>query len=341
MNILTINARLSSIKFKIFRYHNKNKTSLIVSAYLRIDKPHTLTIKSLGAEYTESIDLDVDNLYISAINIILQNIKFNQYAIDCTISKIAHGGEEYTDIILLHSKTLDVLSKYNNLFPQIQPYNILVAQYFLDMFPKIKHYACFDNSFHHTVPKINRILPDNPDGIKGYGVHGLSAAYLTQRLNFLVDSKLAKGYWVLVHLGITSSICGIKKSKSLVTHSIAAPSGIFLSIADGVDIHEEAYKESKFLFETYALSVASKISMTATHLGGVDGIVFTGNISENSPEIRKLILDRLQWLGAIINKKANNNNKLKISDKDSDITVLLVPTNEGVTMVNQLIEHKL
>lgn len=47
------------------------------------------------------------------------------------------------------------------------------------------------------------------------------------------------------------------------------------------------------------------------------------------------------WIGCIINKKANNNQKLKISDKDSKIKVFLVPANEGYTMLNKLIEHKL
>ena len=117
--------------------------------------------------------------------------------------------------------------------------------------------------------------------------------------------------------------------------------GVLLSIADGVEISNTVYQDSAFILESYALSVARGVSMVATCLGGVEGIIFTGNISEKSPLIRKLILDNLTWIGCVIDKKANNNNKSKISAKDSKIIVLLAPTNEGVTMVNQLIEHKL
>ena len=339
MNILTINARLSSIKFKIFRYHNKHKVNLLVSAHIRLtDKPF-LTISTESSEYSEELQLKGDNKHFNAIDQIFQNPKISRYTIDCTVSKIAYGGEDYVDIILLHPKTLANLSKYNDLLPDIQSYNISVAEYFLKHFSKIKHYACFDNGFHQTIPAINRRLQKN-DALS-YGVHGLSSAYLAKNLGRYVDNKLVKGDWVIAHLGSTGSICGIKKGKSWVADSIKGADGILASIADGVEISKKQYEESRAVVESYALSVAIGISMAATSLNGIDGIILTGNISENSPQIRKLILDNLTWMGCIINKKANNNKKLKISDKNSEITVLLVSTNEGYTLVNQLIEHKL
>ncbi len=337
MNILTINARLSSIKLKIFRYHNKNKINLLVSAHIHLDKAPSLTISTESNQDTEKIELNGDNQHLNAIDKIFQNPKFNRYTIDCTINKIAYGGEDYVNIILLHIKTLNSLSKHNDLLPNIQPYNILVAKYFLTHFPKMKHYATFDNGFHHTIPKINQAL--TLSGLKGYGVHGLSSEYIADKLSSLVDDKLARANWVIVHLGVTSSICGIKKGKSFVTESIKESNRVLVSIADGVEIPEKEY--DGLVIESYALSVARSISLATTSLGGINGIVFTGNISQNSPQIRKLILDKLSWLGAIINKKANNNQKLKISDKDSKITVLLVSTNEGYAMVNQFVEDKL
>ena len=336
MNILTINARLSSVKLKVFKYYNKNKINLLVSANIRLEKPMTLTISNGSSDLSEEIKLNGDNSHIQAIEKLFQNPMFSRYTIDCTISKIAFSGDEYTNIILLHINTLNNLSKYNDLLPSIQPYNILVAKYFLSNFSKIKHYACFDNGFHNTIPEINKSVIGKP-----HGIHGLSSEYLANKLPHLVDSELVKSNWIIVHLGTTGSICGIRKGRSFVTEMIPEAHGVLLSIADGVEISNTVYQDSAFILESYALSVARGVSMVATCLGGVEGIIFTGNISEKSPLIRKLILDNLTWIGCVIDKKANNNNKSKISAKDSKIIVLLAPTNEGVTMVNQLIEHKL
>ena len=337
MNILTINARLSSIKLKIFRFHNKNKINLLVSAHICLSKEPLVTISTDSNHVTEKIELNGDNKHLKAIDKIFQNPKFNRYTIDCTINKIAYGGEDYLNIILLHIKTLNTLSKYNDLLPNIQPYNIMLAKYFLTNFAKMKHYASFDNGFHHTIPKINQTLTLN--GLKSYGVHGLSSEYIANKLSSLVDNKLARANWIIVHLGVTSSICGIKKGKSFVTESIPESSELLVSIADGLKVSEKEY--DGLFIKSYALSVARSISMVATSLCGINGIVFTGNISQNSPQIRKLILEHILWLGVVINNKANNNQKLKISDKSSKITVLLVSTNEGYAMVNQFVEDKL
>ena len=157
------------------------------------------------------------------------------------------------------------------------------------------------------------------------------------KLKFFVSSNL--GSKTIIDILERTAIILIKKGKSFVTEAIKESTGVLVSIADGVDIPEREYEG--LVIESYALSVARSISMVATSLGGLNGMVFTGNISQNSPQIRKLILDNLSWLGVVINKKSNNNQKLKISDKDSQITVLLVSTNEGYAMVNQFVEDKL
>ena len=107
------------------------------------------------------------------------------------------------------------------------------------------------------------------------------------------------------------------------------------------DLSTNPDSQAVFAVEFYALQVASHITKLATLLGGMQGIIFTGGIGENNPRVRALVLDRLEWLGVSLNKKANNRNKLKISKKECQIKVLVVPTNEEMAMVNSLLEHKL
>ena len=66
-------------------------------------------------------------------------------------------------------------------------------------------------------------------------------------------------------------------------------------------------------------------------MGGVDILVFTGGIGENSPDDREKICENLEFFGLEFDKKANEGSRGKevvISKKDSRITVVVVPTNE-------------
>jgi acetate kinase len=68
--------------------------------------------------------------------------------------------------------------------------------------------------------------------------------------------------------------------------------------------------------------------MLAAALGGLDAFVFTAGIGENSAGIRARVVEKLQWLGAALDEKANVAQKSLISRPDSRLKVLVVPTDE-------------
>jgi acetate kinase len=63
-------------------------------------------------------------------------------------------------------------------------------------------------------------------------------------------------------------------------------------------------------------------------LGGIDGLVFTAGIGENSPEIRKRICESSAWLGIELDAAANTSPLTKISTPRSKPSVWVIPTNE-------------
>jgi acetate kinase len=63
-------------------------------------------------------------------------------------------------------------------------------------------------------------------------------------------------------------------------------------------------------------------------LGGLDGLVFTAGIGEHAPEIRAMTCEKLKWLGVVIDPEGNRHNSLVISRPDSNLRVLVIPTNE-------------
>jgi acetate kinase len=68
-------------------------------------------------------------------------------------------------------------------------------------------------------------------------------------------------------------------------------------------------------------------SLTAA-MGGLDALVFTAGIGENAPEIRARIAARLGWLGAELDREANERNGPLISRPESRVALFVVPTNE-------------
>jgi acetate kinase len=74
--------------------------------------------------------------------------------------------------------------------------------------------------------------------------------------------------------------------------------------------------------------VAKEIGALAAVLGGLDGLVFTAGIGENSPAIRALILAACEWLGVRLDADANQRGGPCISAAGSAVSAWVVPTNE-------------
>ncbi|WP_454618907.1 acetate/propionate family kinase [Bradyrhizobium cenepequi] len=80
--------------------------------------------------------------------------------------------------------------------------------------------------------------------------------------------------------------------------------------------------------ELFAFRAGAAIAAMAHSLGGLDAIVFTAGIGENSPEVRKQICAGLGWLGVELDDRANSANELRIGAKTARVATLVVPTDE-------------
>jgi acetate kinase len=80
--------------------------------------------------------------------------------------------------------------------------------------------------------------------------------------------------------------------------------------------------------ETFVYRAVREIGGLVSVLGGVDGIVFSAGIGENSAEIRTGICEGLSWLGVKLDERANRSWQDQISGPDSSVAVWVVPTDE-------------
>ena len=78
----------------------------------------------------------------------------------------------------------------------------------------------------------------------------------------------------------------------------------------------------------FVYRAAKEIGALAAVLGGVDALVFTAGIGENSVEIRKRISAASAWLGIELDDAANSSRGPRISTPKSKVSAWVIPTNE-------------
>ena len=86
--------------------------------------------------------------------------------------------------------------------------------------------------------------------------------------------------------------------------------------------------EARLAVDYFVYRTAKEIGAQAAVLGGIDGLVFTAGIGENSPEIRRRICEVSAWLGVELDKSANVGGGPLISTSRSKVSAWVIPTNE-------------
>ena len=94
------------------------------------------------------------------------------------------------------------------------------------------------------------------------------------------------------------------------------------------DLLGRAEPEARLAVDYFVYRVAKEIGALTAVLGGIDALVFTAGIGENSPEIRRRICESSRWLGLELDESANENRGPEISTSNSKVSAWVIPTNE-------------
>ncbi len=107
-------------------------------------------------------------------------------------------------------------------------------------------------------------------------------------------------------------------------------SGVSSDMREVITEMNEGNKKAKLAFDIFCYRVKKYVGSYIAALGGLDALVFTGGIGENSPDVRKAICDNLEYLGIEFDKTANNNKDKEkaITTAKSKAVVYVIPTNE-------------
>jgi acetate kinase len=94
------------------------------------------------------------------------------------------------------------------------------------------------------------------------------------------------------------------------------------------DLLDRPEPQARLAIDYFVYRAAKEIGALAAVLGGVDALVFTAGIGENSPVIRQRICEASAWLGVEIDAVANQKKETRISTPGSKPSVWVIPTNE-------------
>ncbi|GLS52922.1 acetate kinase [Methylobacterium gregans] len=134
--------------------------------------------------------------------------------------RVVHGGRAHTAPVRVDDAVLDALDRLVPLAPLHQPHNLEPIRIVRRQFPDLPQVACFDTAFHHAQPEIAQLFAVpremTEQGVRRYGFHGLSYAYIASILGDYA-SELAAGRVVAAHLGNGASLCALRAGRSVAT----------------------------------------------------------------------------------------------------------------------------
>ena len=215
-HILTINAGSSSVRYAMF------------SSGAQVARVLDGKMERIGSEAAAAI-----------ANRLAQKLEAQSHraAPDAIGHRVVHG--------MLHSRPervsptlLTELRRIASFDPEHLPREIELIEAMQHHYPDVPQVACFDTAFHRGMPAEATLLPIprryEGQGVRRYGFHGLSYAFLTEELVRLGDRAATTGRVILSHLGNGASLAAVRDGKSFDTSmGFTSTAGVPMSTRSG------------------------------------------------------------------------------------------------------------
>ncbi|AOC55830.1 MULTISPECIES: acetate kinase [Bacillus] len=387
--IIAINAGSSSLKFQLFDM--PEETVLTKGLVERIGMDNSIfTISVDGEKKTEITDIPD---HAVAVKMLLEKlIEFNIIKdfneIDGVGHRVVHGGEKFSDSVLLTDEVINDIDQLSELAPLHNPANVVGIKAFKQILPDVPAIAVFDTAFHQTMPEQSYLYSLPYDyyknfGIRKYGFHGTSHKFVTERAAELLGRPLEELRLISCHLGNGASIAAVEGGKSIDTSMGFTPlagvamgtrsgnidpalipfimektghtaeevlstlnkksgllgvSGLSSDLRDIEEATEEGNDRAEVALDIFASRIHKYIGSYAARMNGVDAIIFTAGIGENSSEVRARVLRGLEFMGVYWDPSLNNmrGEEAFISYPHSPVKVIVIPTNEEVMIARDV-----
>ena len=269
MKFLCVNAGSSSLKFQLFEMPEEK---VIISGYIeKIGLEDSFWNTKVNGEkirgekylknHSEAVQVLLDELIRHKAVESLDEIKGVGH-------RVLHGGEKYSDSVLIDDEVIQSIKDLTKLGPLHHPGNLAGIEALRDVLPNVPMVAVYDTAFHQTMPKENYIYPVPYEwylkyGVRKYGFHGTSHKYITT----VMKEKLGKEdvNLIICHMGSGASLSAVKDGKCFDTTMGLTPlDGVMMGTRSGsIDpsILEYVCKESGMSIEEVTNELNKKSGM--------------------------------------------------------------------------------
>ena len=221
MLVLVLNAGSSSLKFNLFDMGKE--VSLAEGMVERIGLPEAnLACVIEGERHRENLPIPSHREALEASLDRLKATVLHDTPVHAVGHRVVHGGPKYGDSVLVTEDVLKDVEHFAMYAPLHNPANALGIRTAMEAFPSVPHVAVFDTAFHHNIPDHARTygIPyelSQKYGIRRYGFHGTSHAFVAARTAILLCRPLRSLKIITCHIGNGTSICAVNNGKSVDT----------------------------------------------------------------------------------------------------------------------------
>lgn len=390
MNILVLNCGSSSIKYQLLEMLGEPQV-LAKGIVERIGLSMGCLAHKNNRDEKYEIEQPVPN-HTVGIQLVLAALTDKNHGVISSLDEIkavghrvAHGGEYFTQSVLLDAIAIAKIEACCDLAPLHNPAHLLGMRAIMDVLPNIPQTAVFDTSFHQSMPASSYMYPIpyrlyEQYKIRRYGFHGTSHKFVAEKACKILGWNIEEKKIITCHLGNGASITAIKNGKSVDTSMGFTPvEGLMmgtrtgdldlgallfimekenLSVSDANsfinkkcgtngfseissdmrDLEAEAEKgneRAELTLQMYAHRVRKYIGAYAAVMNGVDLIIMTGGIGENSCDTRRRVLNDMEYLGLIFDNEKNKGIRAKdeiINKPESKVIAMTITTNEELVI---------
>lgn len=294
--------------------------------------------------------------------------------VDAVGHRVVHGGGEFVDPVRLDASVVERLRAWGSLAPLHQPKALEAIEAVGRALPGCAAVACFDTAFHADLPEVASAyaVPERwrrEWGVRRYGFHGLSHAYVSRRAAELTGGERV----VSAHLGSGASLAAVSGGRCvdttmgftplegvvMATRSGSVDPGLvvwlvrhgglsveevqrgleresgLLGLAGTEDMREVLERDdarARLALGVYVHRLCAGVASMAAALGGVDTLVFTGGVGEAAAPVRERVARGLGFLGVGVDGAVNAavEGEAEVTGAGARVRTLVVPSREDV-----------
>ena len=286
MKILSVNAGSSSLKFTLFEM--PAGIELIGGYFEKIGLEDSFYSIKMNGEKTKKV-AKVSN-HADAVKFLIDELIENKVIssldeLDGVGHRLVHGGEKYTDSVVINDDVINTMTDLIPLAPLHNPANLTGVKAFMDVLKETPNVGVFDTAFHQTMKK-EQYLYGVPYSwyenykVRKYGFHGTSHKFITKTMKEILGKDDVN--LIICHIGSGGSLCAVKDGMSFDTTMGFTPNaGIMMGTRSG-DID---YSLIPYVMKESGMNLTEVDNM----LNKQSGLLGVSGVSSDSRDIEEAI----------------------------------------------------